>query len=98
MWLNAVRDLAHATVDTPIHSQSGIVTSHSVNNLSKITAFLGMDLSVLRSVLFQRGGLTADLVLKLQIVTGIEVVSLKDIEAAYKAKAAIVKSLMATTP
>jgi hypothetical protein len=98
LWLNAVRDIAHATVDTPVHSQSGIVASHSVNNLNKITQYLGMDLGVLRSVLFQRGGLSADLVIKLQIVTGIEVVTLKEIEAAYKAKVAVVKALMSTTP
>ena len=98
IWLNAVRDLAHSSVDAPVHSQSGIVTSTSANKLGSIVRFLGMDLDVLRSVLFQRGGLSADLVIKLQIVTGIEVVSLKDIEAAYKAKAAVIKALMATSP
>jgi hypothetical protein len=48
--------------------------------------------------MFQRGGLNADLVLKLQAVVGYEVVSVKEIEAAYKAKVGIVKEIIKNDP
>lgn len=94
--LNAVRSKAAEMEQVQTNTQSGISVASSVGNLSKIEAFLGVSLEILRSgVLFQRGGLAADLVIKLQAITGVEVVSLKEIEAAYKARTKLVKDYVA---
>ena len=64
-------------------SMSGIkVQSHGVYDNS-IEKYIGMDLACLRGVLFQRGGLPADLVLRLQAVSGVEVISDADIKKAF---------------
>jgi hypothetical protein len=90
--LNAVRSKAAEMDTVSTNTRSGIAVATSVGNLSKIESYLGVSLELLRSgLLFQRGGLAADLVLKLQSVTGVEVVSLKEIEAAYKARIKLVK-------
>ena len=90
--LNAVRTKAAEMETVTPRTKSGIAVATSVGNLSKIEAYLGVSLEILRSgVLFQRGGLAADLVLKLQEVGGIEVVSIKEIEAAYRARVKLIK-------
>ena len=90
--LNAVRAKAAEMDTVSTNTRSGIAVATSVGNITKIEAYLGVSLEILRSgVLFQRGGLAADLVLKLQSVTGVEVVSIKEIEAAYKARIKLVK-------
>lgn len=93
--LNAVRTKATEMSSASTKTQSGIVVETSVGNLSKIEAFLGCTIEVLRSVLFQRGGLSSDLVLRLQAVTGTEVVSVKEIEAAFKARIKLIKDFEA---
>ena len=63
----------------------------------QVEAFLGMTIDVLRSVLFTRGGLSADLLFKLQAITGIELVTVKDLTAAFKARQAMVKTFVEET-
>ena len=93
--LNAVREAAHATVDTPVHSQSGIVVATTTGGLNKIESYLGASIDILRSsTLFQRGGINADLLLRLQLATGVEIVSVKEIEAALKSRIAQVKAFV----
>jgi hypothetical protein len=93
--LNAVRDAAHATTDTPVHSQSGIVVSSTTGGLNKIESYLGVSIDILRSsTLFQRGGINADLLLRLQLATGVEIVSVKEIETALKSRIAQVKAFV----
>ena len=93
--LNAVRLKAHEMTSAPVKSQSGIAVETATGTLTAIEAFLGCSIDVLRSVLFQRGGLAADLVLRLQAVSGVEVVSTKEIETALKARAKLVKDFEA---
>jgi CxxC motif-containing protein len=93
--LNAVRSKAAEMTVVPVKTRSGISVETASSNLNQIEAFLGCSLEVLRSLLFQRGGLASDLVLKLQAVTGLELVSLKEIDAAYKARAKLIKDFAA---
>ena len=52
----------------------------------------------LRNALFQRGGLDVTLCLKLQSITGVEIVSDKDFTAAFKEKQALVKAFSKAYP
>ena len=92
--LNAVRTLCNErTVVTTPATQSGIkVESNTSEN--EITSFLGLDLNNLRNALFQRGGLSADLVFKLQAITSLTFVTEKDIAAAFKTKQGLVKKFV----
>ena len=95
-WLNELRRLASATTVREVSSASGITTETSTNADAGIESYLGLTLDTLRSsVLFQRGGIAIDMLLKLQSVTGIEAVSEKDIAAALKARVEDVKSFIA---
>ena len=95
-WLNELRRLASATTVREVTSSSGISTETSINADAGIESYLGLTLDTLRSaVLFQRGGIPLDMVLKLQSVTGIEAVSEKDIASALKARVEDVKSFIA---
>lgn len=89
--LNLVRHKAMEMNVSEVKSKSGISVATSNNELSKIEAYLGCSLEVLRSLIFSRGGLSADLVLKLQSLTGYEVVSLKDIDLALKNRLGTIK-------
>ena len=60
--------------------------------MNDVESYLGMSLDVLRTALFSRGGLNIDLALKLQSVTGIELVSLKDIKSALTAKGKFIEN------
>ena len=95
-WLNELRRLASATTVREVTSASGISTESATNADAGIESYLGLTLDTLRSsVLFQRGGIAIDMVLKIQSVTGIEAVSEKDIAAALKARAEDVKTFIA---
>ena len=93
--LNKVREIAStpAAVVTPI-TQSGISVQNSASQEQQIVQFLGLDLANLRNTLFQRGGLSVDLVLKLQAITGLVFVDQKTFAAAFKQKQAAIKSFM----
>ena len=95
-WLNKLRRLASSTTVREVTSASGISTEISTNTDAGIESYLGLTLDTLRStVLYQRGVIAIDMVLKLQSVTGIEAVSEKDIAAALKARVEDVKAFIA---
>lgn len=96
--LNAARSLAESFETTETHTQSGIRVATSTGGLSKLETYLGCSFDILRQNLFQRGGISADLILKIQIATGVEVISVKEIEAGMKAKAALVKAYVNDNP
>jgi hypothetical protein len=99
--LNGVRSKASEVIidDTPQpQSISGIQVSNSASLQPAIETYLGMAIDNLRNVLFQRGGLEASLVLKLEQVTGIEVLSPKDWAAAFKVKQTLVKDFSTSYP
>lgn len=94
-WLNELRSIASKTTVRKVTSASGISTETATNSDAAIESYLGLTLDTLRSsVLFQRGGIAIDMVLKLQSVTGIEVVSEKDIAAALKVRSEQVKAFI----
>jgi hypothetical protein len=82
--LNFVRHKAMEMNVSEVKSRSGISVATSTNQLSNIEAYLGCSLEVLRSLIFARGGIACDLVLKLQALTGYEAISMKEIDAALK--------------
>lgn len=85
--LNGVRQACYQPASAEAsRSVSGITVESSSTRQAEVEAFIGMSVDVLRTVLFQRGGLSADLFFKLQAVSGIEFVTDKDITAAFKAR------------
>jgi hypothetical protein len=84
---------AHRSTSTP-KTASGIVVETAGIESSSVEQFLGITTNNLRSVIFSRGGVDITLVLKLQAVTGIEVVPTAEIEAAYKARIALIKAFV----
>ena len=87
---------AEMSASNPV-TRSGISVESTNGVSAAITQFLGVDLEMVRQVLFQRGGLSAELVLRLQEITGVEVVSTKEIEAAFKARVKLIKDFEAAT-
>ena len=59
-----------------------------------IEAALGVSLNSLRDILFSRGGMSPDLVIRLQEITGIVAVTQKDIQTAFDARKKLVKEFM----
>ena len=100
LLLNAVRLVAHEQLvtETATAGVSGITVQQSNSRQAEVESYLGMTLDILRSVLFQRGGLALDLVLKLQAITEFEYVSEKDLAAAFKNKQTFIKNWIKTTP
>jgi hypothetical protein len=84
--LNAVRTAAsqQLEVEETVQKISNIRTVSSSTRQPEIEEYLGMNLDVLRTVLFSRGGLQADLVFRLQQVTGLQFITAKDVKAAFK--------------
>lgn len=98
--LNQLREMAKQPIEAAEqpNTLTGIqVVSYSTRQ-PEIEAYLGMSLDNLRNVLFQRGGLEVSLVLKLQEVTGLEIVTDKDMTAAFKARQTLVKNFQKTYP
>jgi hypothetical protein len=96
--LNLVRHKAMEMNVSEVKSKSGISVATSANQLSNIEAYLGCSLEVLRSLIFSRGGLSADLVLKLQALTDYEVISIKEIEAGLKNRLNTIKEYVKNNP
>ena len=98
--LNAIRELANTPIEAT--QQPDSITGISVVSYSThkpdIEAYLGMTIDNLRSVLFSRGGLEVSLALKLQQVSGLDVVSDKDFTAAFKERQALVKNFQKEHP
>ena len=91
--LNGVRS-ACAAVTTSKPGQgslSGISVAQSQSMQPQVEAFLGVSVDVLRTILVSRGGLQADLLFRLQAVTGITFVTEKDFAAAFKQRQTQVK-------
>jgi hypothetical protein len=89
--LNGVREAISATTTSSPKSISGITVETVSRASSDIEAHIGMNIDILRGVLFQRGGLEVSLVLRLQEVTGLTFVSDKDFTAAFKARHDLIK-------
>jgi len=96
--LNAARTVANHYIDSTPHTQSGIVVSTSNGGLSRLEQYLGCSFEVLRHSLFARGGVSLELILKLQIASGVEFISIKEVEAALKSKMAVIKEYVAQNP
>lgn len=97
--LNACRDQCQATVVTSEpESMSGIRVVTTSSAQSDMESYIGMSLDVLRGVIFARGGIEAGLLLRLQEVTGVELVSDKDFTAAFKARQDVIKNYTSDYP
>lgn len=95
--LNAVRTAFEANNQTRTPpSQSGISVTTNVTNGAQ--NYLGCDLNVFRGVIFQRGGIPADLILRAQHMSGYEVVTPADIDKALKHKVKAVKEYITNNP
>ena len=94
--LNEVRELTSSLSN--VRSTGSLQVVEMSSNASEVEGYIGMTVDVLRNVLFQRGGIALDLVLKLQEVTGIVFVTDKDVAAAHKVKLAVVKSFLTENP
>jgi hypothetical protein len=82
---------AHRNSSTP-RTVSGITVETAAGGSDSIESYLGITVENLRSVLFSRGGVDITLLLRLQLATGLEVVPVAELEKAYKARIALVKS------
>ena len=81
--LNALRETintSRVSVSTP-NTMSGITVSTTTGN--SVEQYVGMDLTILRGVLFQRGGIPADLIMRIQAVTGHVVVTDAQLKKAF---------------
>lgn len=97
--LNGVREAVQAQPNTSQpDSVSGIRVETASSATSDVETYLGISLDVLRTVLFQRGGIECGLLLRLQEVTGIQFVTDKDFAACFKAKQALIKSYLTNYP
>ena len=97
--LNALRSkIADQTVTSTPASASGIRVETTSNTESDIESYIGMSMDVLRTVIFQRGGLEASLVLRLQEVSGVELVTDKDFTAAFKQRQDMIKKYTTEYP
>lgn len=64
-------------------TRSGISVTTMATTEQSVESYLGVTFDVLRTVLFQRGGLPVDLILRLQAVAGMEVISTKELAKAF---------------
>ena len=95
LMLNGIRTAIYEQQPTTTpNSVTGLQVVNATNGQHEVEAFIGMSLDVLRTVLFSRGGMPIDLVLRLQSVSGMEVLSEKDIKAAFKDRQASVLSYL----
>ena len=95
LMLNGIRTAIYEQQPTTTpNSVTGLQVVNATNGQHEVEAFIGMSLDVLRTVLFSRGGMPLDLVLRLQSVSGMEVISEKDIKAAFKERQASVLSYL----
>ena len=89
--LNNLRSKATHREYTP-HTASGISTVTSVAPITDIESFIGMSIEVLRGVIFQRGGMPIDLVLRLQKAAGVEFVTEAQIKNAFTSKQKLIQN------
>ncbi len=92
LLLNAVREvISGGYASRATQTQSGLTVESASSSESEVEAYLGLTLDNLRNVLFSRGGLPLDLLLKIQSVAGVEVMSEKELFGAFKSRQAFVK-------
>ena len=96
MLLNGVREAVNSTQTSSPPSMSGISVETYSRGMSDAEACIGMNMDVLRGVIFQRGGLEVSLVLRLQEVTGLKFVEPKDFTAAFKSRSDLIKNYTKT--
>ena len=92
LLFNGVRTACQTTRNAPIQpdTASGIQVIESSAAQAEVETYLGMTVDNLRNVMFARGGLNLDLVLRLQNVSGIEVITEKDIATAFTSKKKVI--------
>lgn len=97
--LNGVRSAiqSSSSVSTP-DTASGIRVQTANATTSDVESYLGISMDVLRTVIFQRGGIECGLLLRLQEVTGIEFVTDKDFNAAFNGRKSIIKNYTSNYP
>lgn len=95
---NKVRTVAATPITSSVKSVSGITVDSYGSAQQAVEQHLGCSLDILRTVLFSRGGVNIDLILKIQQVIGEEIVSVKELEAAFKTKLNVVKGILKTNP
>lgn len=96
--LNALRETINnfrTSTSTP-STMSGI--SVSTYTSSSVEQYLGMNMDVLRGVLFQRGGLAADLILRIQAVTGVTIVTDAQLKKAFDERKKSVLAYVTNNP
>ena len=96
--LNGVRSAHDASSFSQRDTNTISNITVSTANQSNVEAYIGMKLEVLRSVLFQRGGLPLDLVLRLQEVSGIEVLTPKELTAVFDTRKKFCSSYQKSHP
>ena len=95
--LNGIRDAQNAETTSSKPSSVSGLTVETKNPRSNVHDFLGMQPDVLRGVLFQRGGLALDLILRLQEVAGMEVLTEADVKKAFSNRQKGILSLIKET-
>lgn len=95
--LNGIRNAQNAETTSSTPSTVSGLTVETKNPRSNVHDFLGMQPDVLRGVLFQRGGLALDLVLRLQEVAGLQVLTEADVKKAFTARQKSVLNLVKET-
>ena len=97
--LNGVREAIQnsLTISEPA-SLTGIRVETVNGTQSDVESYLGVSVEVLRSLLFQRGGIEVSLVLRLQEVTGITFITDKDFAAAFKSRQDLIKGYLTEYP
>lgn len=98
--LNAVREAIQQSRNSSYTPKTlgGISVSTSDHTNFDIENYLGMNVEVLRAVLFQRGGLPIDVLIRLQHISGIELLTEKDIKAAFDTRKKATLSYLSTNP
>lgn len=95
LMLNGIRTKIYETSSNQSPSSvSGIQVVTAGSGQGEVERYLGMTLEVLRTVLFSRGGLPIDLCLRLQNVSGVEVLTEADIKKAFKERQSAVLSYL----
>ena len=96
--LNALRDAinnSRKSSATP-PSASGITVDTYTSN--SVEQYIGMSMDILRGVLFQRGGLPADLIFRIQAVTGLTIVTDAQLKKAFDERKKTVLAYVTNNP
>ena len=98
--LNAVRERVQESRVQAYKPKTmgGISVTTSDHTDFTIGNYLGMNVDVLRAVLFQRGGLPIDVLIRLQHISGIELLTDKDIKAAFDTRKKATIACLANNP